>query len=60
MGFHRKTIESLAPRQKELRMTPAVNQTIVAAESVEYYKRLRDFLKPLRIKNNFVMVTETT
>lgn len=50
-----KTLESLAPRQKELRMSLAVNQTIVDAEGVEHYKRLRDYLKPLGIRNNVVM-----
>jgi hypothetical protein len=42
-------------RQSELRISLSVNQTIVDAEGVEHYKRLRDFLKPLGIRNNVVM-----
>ncbi len=55
-----KTLESLAPRQKALRMSLAVNQTIVDAEGVEHYKRLRDFLKPLGIRNNVVMAYDVS
>ena len=55
-----KTLETLAPRQKELRMRLAVNQTIVDAEGVEHYKRLRDFLKPLGIRNNVVMAYDAS
>ena len=55
-----KTLETLAPRQKELRMNLAVNQTIVDAEGVEHYKRLRDFLKPLGIRNNVVMAYDVS
>jgi hypothetical protein len=36
-------------------MSLSVNQTIVNAEGVEHYKRLRDFLKPLGIRNNVAM-----
>ena len=42
-----RTLNALAPRQKELRMSLSVNQTIVDAEGVEHYKRLREFLEPL-------------
>ena len=55
-----KTLETLAPRQKELRMSLAVNQTIVDADGVEHYKRLRDFLKPLGIRNNVVMAYDAS
>lgn len=50
-----ETLKVLAQRQNELRLSLSVNQTIVDAEGVEHYKRLRDFLKPLGIQNNVVM-----
>lgn len=50
-----QTLKALAQRQSELRLSLSVNQTIVDAEGVEHYKRLRDFLKPLEIQNNVVM-----
>ena len=50
-----RTLNALAPRQKELRMSLSVNQTIVDAEGVEHYKRLREFLEPLGVRNNVVM-----
>lgn len=55
-----ETLETLAPRQKELRIHLAVNQTIVDAEGVEHYKRLRDFLKPLGVRNNVVMAYDVS
>ena len=55
-----KTLETLAPLRKELRMNLAVNQTIVDAEGVEHYKRLRDFLKPMGIRNNVVMAYDVS
>ena len=50
-----KTIEALAPRRRELNMTIAVNQTIVDAEGVEHYPRLRDVLKKYGVQNHIVM-----
>ena len=48
-------LKAVAQRQSDLRVSLSVNQTIVDAEGVEHYKRLRDFLKPLGIWNNVVM-----
>lgn len=50
-----KTLTELAPRQKELRLKLMVNQTIVDAEGVEQYLKLRDFLRPYGVYNNVVL-----
>ena len=50
-----ETLKAFAQRQNELRLSLSVNQTIVDAEGVEHYKRLRGFLKPLGIQNNVVI-----
>lgn len=50
-----ETIERLAPRKKELNFRLAVNQTIVDAEGVEHYRKLREVLRPLGVYNNVVM-----
>ena len=55
-----KTLEALAPRRKELRLRLSVNQTIVDAEGVEHYKKLRDFLEPLDVRNNMVMAYDVS
>lgn len=55
-----ETIEQLAPRQKELRLRLGVNQTIVDAEGVEHYRRLREVLRPLKVYNNVVMAYDTS
>jgi len=55
-----RTIHALAPRRKELRLSLAVNQTIVDAEGAEHYKLLRDFLKPLGIRNQMVMAYDVS
>lgn len=55
-----ETLRALAPRQKELRMRLAVNQTIVDAEGVEHYKLLRDVLKPLGVRNNVVLAYDAS
>jgi MoaA/NifB/PqqE/SkfB family radical SAM enzyme len=55
-----KTLQALAPRRKELRLRLGVNQTIVDAEGVDHYRRLRDFLKPLGIHNNVVMAYDAS
>lgn len=54
------TLKALAPRRKELRLRLGVNQTIVDAEGVEHYVRLREFLKPLGIHNNVVMAYDVS
>ncbi|MBY0588359.1 radical SAM protein [bacterium] len=55
-----ETIRSLAPRQKELNIHLAVNQTIVDAEGVEHYKMLREVLRPLGVRNNVVMAYDVS
>jgi MoaA/NifB/PqqE/SkfB family radical SAM enzyme len=49
------TLRALAPRQRELRLNLAVNQTIVDAEGVEQYLRLREFLRPHGVRVHTVM-----
>jgi MoaA/NifB/PqqE/SkfB family radical SAM enzyme len=55
-----KTLNELAPRRKELGLRLGVNQTIVDADGVEHYKKLRDFLKPLGVHNNVVMAYDAS
>ncbi|MBX9653340.1 radical SAM protein [bacterium] len=55
-----RTIKALAPRRKELRISLAVNQTIVDGEGAEHYKQLREFLKPLGIRNQMVMAYDVS
>lgn len=55
-----RTLEALAPRQKELRMHLSVNQTIVDAEGVQEYKKLREVLRPLNVRNNMVMAYDAS
>ena len=55
-----RTLKTLAPRQKELRLKLLVNQTIVDVEGLEQYRELRDFLRPLGIHNNVVMAYDTS
>ena len=47
-------IEALAPRQKPLRLQLGINQTIVNEDGMGDYSRLRDYLKPLGLRNNVV------
>lgn len=54
------TIEAVAPRQRELNLRLMVNQTIVDAEGVEHYRRLRELLKPHSVYNNVVMAYDTS
>lgn len=55
-----RTLETLAPRRRELRLQLAVNQTIVDAEGVEHYARLRQHLAPFDIRNNMVMAYDAS
>jgi len=55
-----RTLEALAPRRRELRLQLSVNQTIVDAEGAEHYRKLRDFLRPLGVRNNFVMAYDAS
>jgi MoaA/NifB/PqqE/SkfB family radical SAM enzyme len=54
------TVETLAPRQKELNLELSVNQTIVDEEGAEQYKKLRDYLKPLGARVNVVMAYDAS
>lgn len=54
------TIEALAPRRKELRLSLAVNQTIVDEEGLDHYRLLREHLAPYGIHNQFVMGYEAS
>ncbi len=49
------TLEQLAPLRKELNLRLAVNQTIVDAEGAVEYRRLRQALAPLGVRNNAIM-----
>ena len=55
-----RTLEALAPRRRQLRLQLAVNQTIVDAEGAEHYRKLRDYLRPLGVRNNFVMAYDAS
>jgi MoaA/NifB/PqqE/SkfB family radical SAM enzyme len=55
-----ETLRELAPRQKELYLKLAVNQTIVDAEGVEHYKQLREVLKPFGVRNNVVLAYDVS
>jgi len=54
------TVRALAPRQRELGLRLAVNQTIVDAGSARDYPRLRDILKPLGVRNQVVIAYEAS
>jgi MoaA/NifB/PqqE/SkfB family radical SAM enzyme len=55
-----RTLKALAPRQKELRLRLAVNQTIVDADGLDQYKRLREYLRPLGIYIHVVFAYEAS
>ena len=54
------TLEALAPRQDALGLRLAVNQTIVDAEGVEHYRRLRERLRPLGVRHQMVMAYDAS
>jgi MoaA/NifB/PqqE/SkfB family radical SAM enzyme len=54
------TVRALAPRQRELGLRLAVNQTIVDAESARDYEPLRDLLRPLGVRNQVVVAYEAS
>jgi len=54
------TLKALAPRQDELGVRLAVNQTIVDAESAGQYGELRDLLRPMGIHNQVVVAYEAS
>jgi MoaA/NifB/PqqE/SkfB family radical SAM enzyme len=49
-----RTIEALAPLQKQLRLHLGINQTILNEDGLKDYHRLKEYLKPLGIQNNVV------
>jgi len=55
-----KTIAALADRRKELRLSLAVNQTIVDAEGAEHYAKLREQLRPFNVHNHAVIAYDTS
>lgn len=55
-----KTLRALAPRQKELGLVLAANQTIVDAEGLEHYRLLREFLRPLGVRHNMVLAYDAS
>lgn len=50
-----QTLRLLAPRQKELRLKLAVNQTILDPEGIAGFRELREILAPLGIRNQAVV-----
>jgi MoaA/NifB/PqqE/SkfB family radical SAM enzyme len=50
-----RTLQALAPRRKELRLTLAVNQTVVDSAGAAQYGELHRLLAPLGIKNQVVV-----
>lgn len=54
------TLKALAGRRHELNLILTVNQTLVDAGGMEDYRRLRDFLKPLGVRNNVVMAYDAS
>ncbi len=54
------TLRALAPLRKKLNFHIDVNQTIIDDEGVEQYQLLHDYLKPLGIKNQFVIGYDTS
>jgi MoaA/NifB/PqqE/SkfB family radical SAM enzyme len=55
-----ETIRALAPRQKSLRLSLAVNQTIVDAEGLDQYRLLREALRPYGVRNRVVVAYEAS
>jgi MoaA/NifB/PqqE/SkfB family radical SAM enzyme len=54
------TVRALAPRQRELGIELAVNQTIVDAEGARHYTKLRDVLAPLGVRNQVVIAYDAS
>jgi MoaA/NifB/PqqE/SkfB family radical SAM enzyme len=50
-----RTLTALAPRRKELRLTLAVNQTVVDAAGAAQYRDLHRLLEPLGVQNQVVI-----
>jgi Fe-coproporphyrin III synthase len=54
------TVQAIAPRQRELGLRLAVNQTVVDGESARQYGALRDLLKPLGVRNQVVIAYQAS
>lgn len=54
------TLKALAPRRREWNLRLAVNQTIVDAEGLEHYPRLREFLAPLGVAHHVVFAYDAS
>jgi len=54
------TVQALAARQEELGLRLAVNQTILDAEGMRHYAKLRDRLRPLGVRNQVVIAYEAS
>ena len=50
-----RTLEALAPRRSELRLTLSVNQTVLDGAGAREYRALRDRLRPLGLRNHVVV-----
>lgn len=50
-----ETLRTLAPRQKALNLQIGINQTLVDSDCLEQYKKVRDFLAPLGLRNYLVI-----
>lgn len=55
-----RTLRALAPRQGELNVRLRVNQTIVDAEGLEHYRRLKGVLRPLGLLPQPVIAYQTS
>ena len=53
-------MRALAPRQRELNLRLAVNQTVVDAEGARQYRQLRDRLRPLGVRNQVVIAYQAS
>jgi len=54
------TVQALAPRQKELRLSLAVNQTIVDRDGLAEHRKLRARLRPLGVPVNAVIAYDVS
>jgi MoaA/NifB/PqqE/SkfB family radical SAM enzyme len=55
-----ETLRAIAPRQDELGVRLAVNQTVVDAEGLDSYRKLRAMLAPLRVRHQMVVAYEAS
>lgn len=54
------TVRALAPLQEALNLQVGVNQTIVDADGVEEYRRLREYLRPHNVRLNAVLAYDAS